>query len=333
MQLILNTRGTYLRKRGELFVVIIEKIQREFSARKVHSILITTSVLITTDAIQLAHEYNIDIVFLNKYGEPFSRVWHVKFGSTNLIRRRQLEYSGNKKGLELAKKWIDEKVENQIKLLEKLKKTREPKKEQIEESISKLQRGRKKLALISGDNLDEVREQIFSVEAHAGKIYWDTISLIIPANYRFYGRSRNPALDEFNALLNYGYGILYSRMERACILAGLDPYIGFLHTDNYGKTSFVFDLIEIFRIHIDQIVIKLFSKRMVKKEMFRKIQNGVLLDKLGKEMIISKFNEVMAEKIRYNNRNIKKEGMMETECHRIANNFIGKEQYVSVVDL
>ena len=53
---------------------------------------------------------------------------------------------------------------------------------------------------------------------------------------------------------------MYSNVERACILAGLDPFIGIMHVDNYNRQSFVFDLIEMYRIYIDQIVFKLFSK-------------------------------------------------------------------------
>jgi hypothetical protein len=36
-------------------------------------------------------------------------------------------------------------------------------------------------------------------------------------------------------MLNYGHGVLYSMVEKACIIAGLDPYIGVLHTDNYNN--------------------------------------------------------------------------------------------------
>ena len=79
------------------------------------------------------------------------------------------------------------------------------------------------------------------------KKYFGAISSIVPEKYKFEGRSRNPAKDEFNAMLNYGYGVLYSMVEKACIIAGLDPYIGFLHTDNYNKKSLVFDVIELFR--------------------------------------------------------------------------------------
>ena len=79
------------------------------------------------------------------------------------------------------------------------------------------------------------------------KKYFEALSSILPEKYKFKSRSRNPAKDEFNAMLNYGYGVLYSMVEKACIIAGLDPYIGFLHTDNYNKKSLVFDVIELFR--------------------------------------------------------------------------------------
>jgi len=82
-------------------------------------------------------------------------------------------------------------------------------------------------------------------EGMASLNYFDALGNIMPDAWKFKGRSRDPAQDAFNCLLNYGYGILYSQVEKGCIIAGHDPYIGFLHTDNYNKKSFVFDLIEI----------------------------------------------------------------------------------------
>ncbi|MBF0121545.1 MAG: CRISPR-associated endonuclease Cas1 [Desulfobacterales bacterium] len=324
MQLVINTYGGYIRKKGECFEITVDEKKQEISAKKVQSILITTAVLISSDAILLANENNIDIIFLDQFGNPFSRVWHCKFGSTAHIRRKQLEFSENEKGVKLAKGWIIEKVENQIKLLEQLQKTRENKREDIDEYVKSISGYRDRLLSLTGNSIDEIRENIFSSEALSGKIYFETLSFIIPERYKFSGRSRNPAKDEFNAFLNYGYGVLYSKVERACILSGLDPYIGFLHTDNYGKKSFVFDIIEPFRYFVDELVIKLFSKRMVKQEMFRNIQNGLMLEKEGKQLLISEYNKSMEETIRYRGRNIKKNNIIEFECHRIANSFLDK---------
>ena len=76
MQLVINTYGAYLQRRGELFQVKADGKVSEVSARKVQSILITTGAAFSTDAVQLATEKNIDILFLDKYGDPFGRVWH-----------------------------------------------------------------------------------------------------------------------------------------------------------------------------------------------------------------------------------------------------------------
>lgn len=331
MQIVINNYGGYIRKKGECFEVKVgEEKGQEISARKVQSILITTSVLISSDAILLAHEHNIDIIFLDRHGNPFSRVWHSKFGSTAYIRRKQIELSENVAGVELVRDWIAEKVGNQVGLLEKLGETRKDKSEKIGSYAASMTENREKLERIQGNAVDEVRDKVFSLEAGAGKTYWKAVNFIMPERYKFKGRSQHPAQDEFNAFLNYGYGIMYSKVERACIIAGLDPYIGFLHTDNYGKRSFVYDVIELFRIHVDEIVIRLFSKRMVKKGMVRKIKNGVMLDKDGKQLLISEFDKDMEKSVRYRGRNIKKAKIVESECHQIANGFIGKDKNVDM---
>jgi len=159
-------------------------------------------------------------------------------------------------------------------------------------------------------------------EGAGGKIYFETINYIIPDRFKFEGRSRNPAKDEFNALLNYGYGVLYSMVEKACIIAGLDPYVGFIHTDNYNKKSLVFDLIEMFRIWVDETVVYLFSSRKVKREHFDKIKNGLSLNKEGKALLIEALNNNFEKKVRYRGRNIKVKNIIQFECHRIANYLI-----------
>jgi len=334
MQLVINTKGSYIKKRGECFEIKSEDKKTEISARKVQSILITTAVLVSTDAILLAHENNIDIIFLDHFGNPFSRVWHSKFGSTAFIRRRQLELSINSQGVTVATDWICTKLENQIEHLEKLAATREKKRENIENIILKIVSSKNKIENIDAENIDDVRGTILGYEGVAGKYYFEALNFIIPEKYKFEGRSRTPAEDPFNAFLNYGYGVLYSRVERGLIVSGLDPYIGFLHTDNYGKKSFVFDVIELFRMYVDEVVIKLFSKRMVKQEMYREIKNGITLDKPGKELLITEFNKSMDETIRYGGRNIKKKNIIDFECHKIANSFIEREESdADMVDL
>jgi CRISPR-associated protein Cas1 len=98
-----------------------------------------------------------------------------------------------------------------------------------------------------GECIDHCRGQLLSTEGRAAQKYWQAIALLLPTERAWPGRRTQGASDPVNAALNYGYGILYGAVERSLVLAGLDPYAGFLHVDRPGKPSLVFDLIEEFR--------------------------------------------------------------------------------------
>lgn len=260
MKLVINSEGIYLTKVGECFCVKKDRQKQEIAAKKVEQIIITTAAAISTDAIELAVENNIDIVFLKKYGAPFGRVWHSKMGSISTIRKKQLDLDSNEMGTTLVKEFLCQKMNNQVDFLNSLAMNRrDDRKNDIKETISKIKELVKKVENID-DNINNVRNSLQGYEGTASRLYFSKLSELMPEKFKFDGRSKNPAKDEFNCMLNYGYGIMYSNVERACILAGLDPFIGIMHVDNYNRQSFVFDLIEMYRIYIDQIVFKLFSK-------------------------------------------------------------------------
>jgi CRISP-associated protein Cas1 len=325
MQLIINTYGSYLRKNGNCFLVKKDEKSFEIAVNKINTILITTAAYITTDAIKLAVDNNIDIVFLDAHGDPYGRVWHPKLGSTTLIRRRQLEIYDTGEGLNLSKRWGVQKLENQVDLLSRLRKSRDDRRRELERGIEEVERSRDHLLKLKG-TVDERRQEMLGLEGRASRAYFEAVSSVMPERYRFEGRSRNPAKDEFNAMLNYGYGMLYSLVEKACIIAGLDPYIGFLHTDNYNKKSLVFDIIEAFRIYIDETVTYLFTRRMVKDEFFEKLEQGIGLSKEGKAVLIDAVNKALEGPVKYRGRNIKARNTIQFECHRIANRLIKPDQ-------
>ncbi|MBC7362910.1 MAG: CRISPR-associated endonuclease Cas1 [Candidatus Aminicenantes bacterium] len=325
MQLVINTYGSYLQKSGDCFKIKTDDKVFEISCKKVSSILISTAAYITTDAIKMAMENNIDIVFIDELGNPYGRVWHPKLGSTTLIRRRQLEIAETEEGFKLALEWIKNKFNNQIDFLKRLRTTRPHKSAEITAFIEKIQQIAAGLNNLSG-TLDECRASIMGIEGAGGRTYFEALSFLMPDRFKFNGRSRNPAKDEFNALLNYAYGVLYSLVEKACIIAGLDPYVGFIHTDHYNKKSLVFDLIENYRIWADEVVVNLFAARKVRLEYFDKIPNGLTLNKEGKAVLLTEFNSFMDKSIRYRGKNIKRNNIIQFDCHRIANQLIGKEE-------
>lgn len=321
MQLVINTYGSYLQRNGDCFKIKTDEKVFEVSCKKVSSILISTAAYITTDAIKMAMENNVDIVFIDEFGNPYGRVWHPKLGSTTLIRRKQLEIAEAEEGLNLSLDWVRTKFNNQIDLLKRLRKTRPHRSTDITSYIEKLENTKGSLDSLSG-TIEDCRSSIMGIEGSGGRIYFGALSSLLPDRFKFTGRSRNPAKDEFNTLLNYSYGVLYSLVEKGCIIAGLDPYVGFIHTDHYNKKSLVFDLIENYRIWADETVVNLFASRKVKVEYFDEIPNGFTLNKEGKTVLLTDFNAFMDESIRYRGRNIKRNNIIQFDCHKIANQLI-----------
>jgi len=328
LKLVINTPGTYLCRRGDCFRLQKEDVKQDYSCKKVEQILITTRAALSTDAIELAVENNIDIIFLKSTGQPLGRVWHSKLGSISTIRRKQLLLQDHPFGLKLVKLWIVQKLENQIEHLNKLAMNRrDDRRELIKEGNEKIRCQIKNISKINAEKtVDDVRDSLQGYEGSSSRVYFETLSQLIPEKHKFNGRSRNPAKDEFNCMLNYGYGILYSSVEKGCILSGLDPYIGIMHTDNYNKKALVFDLVEMYRGYMDEMIFKLFATKKVKGEHFDQVEGGgYYLNQEGKKLLITEYNKEMERKIRYRGRNIKLQNIIQYDCHNIANEILKED--------
>jgi CRISPR-associated protein Cas1 len=107
------------------------------------------------------------------------------------------------------------------------------------------------------------------------------------------------------------------------IIAGLNPYVGFLHRDDYNQKSMVFDFIEPYRIFVETTVFRLFSAKKINKAHTDEITNGVTLNKEGKELLITALNDYLEdEPIRYKGRNQTRANSMQQDAHTFANALI-----------
>lgn len=337
MQLFINTPGTYLHVREAMFEVRVKKdgqvSKRQFAAHKVTSILLSKGSALSTDAVALAVENNVDILFLRYDGHPYGRVWHAKHGSTTRIRKRQLEASLDAEGLMAVQNWLSQKLDHQRAFLQDLKKHRSQMHDFLDEKSDKIAELAHKIQSAEGVNCGEVAESLRGWEGTAGRLYFEALSQAIPDKYTFKGRSSRPAKDAFNACLNYAYGILYSQVEKSLIVAGLDPYVGFLHRDDYNHKSLVFDFIEPYRIHGERVVFRLFSGKKFKQTFMDEITNGVSLNAEGKPVLVEAFLGYFQEdKIRYKGRKLTRKHAMQLDAHQFANSLIKKSDDDTVDD-
>ena len=297
-----------------MFIIEKDNQQEKITINKLDSILINPYVGISGSVIELAITNNIDIIMIDKYGNPYGRFWSNKFGSTSKIRKNQLKICNSKLAFLIAKKFIINKLDNQILHLLEIYKKQKRENNILVKSVNKINKCREKIIKIQTINKQLVR----SYEGNAGKYYYRGLSSVLPEKIEIKRRSYRPAKDEINTLLNYGFGILYSKVEKACIVAGLDPSIGFFHEDNYNKIPLVYDIIEKFRDTVYRSVYRSFTHKKVNKEWFLKKNNSFFLTKTGKDTFIKEFYKIYNAYYLYNDRQEKMKNIIQLECHKLA---------------
>jgi|Deesub1362A_J573_1020465.scaffolds.fasta_scaffold03169_6 CRISPR-associated protein Cas1 len=269
--LILDEHGTHLGKHsGRLCVTRIGSGERLFEAPLLHleSVLIATrGVSLSADAVAECAERGIPIYFLSPLGNPLAALYSAGLTGTIQTRRAQLSALLDQRGLHLACAFALGKIRNQANLLrygaKYRKKTDEDAFHELQRLIADVLEHEVEVeGLLEGEKLtDQVRFRLLSAEGRAAQRYWDGFQELLISKAEWPGRKTRGASDPVNSALNYGYGILYGAVERACVLAGLDPYGGFLHVDRPGKPSLVLDLIEEFRqTVVDRTVLGFFNK-------------------------------------------------------------------------
>ena len=297
MELILNTFGVSLNRDNEGFVINTSEGKQRIPAVGIDSIQISRGAQITSDAVMLAIEHEIEVMFMDKAGKPIGRIWSPKYGSISTIRKGQLNFIYSHNAVDWIKEVLLKKIGNQQALMLLFNNDEHPETD-TEKNIARLEDYRNKIRTLDGDIVNDIAPMLRGWEGQASRIYFSTINAFLPEQFRFNIRSQHPALDITNAFLNYGYGILYGRIEGALIKAGVDPYIGVLHRDDYNRPVLVYDIIEMYRIWVDYVVYTLLAQNVITEEFYSVREDGSYwLEALGRRVLIQSLNDYMDEVI------------------------------------
>ena len=290
MDFIVEGKGLFLGKhQGRIRLYREQKMCQEVPIIHLRQIVVVANgVGISSDVIQACSDEGIPIHFIGRRGNPVAGLYAAGLTGTVLTRRAQLLAFTTAQGVTVSKAFVTGKLENQLNLLRYFAKSRKDDEyyQTMQMHIDALRDAIQHVEVLPGEFLDDMREQLFSIEGRAAQKYWEIVKYVLPSDLPWPGRETRGAKDLFNSVLNYGYGILYAQVEQAIILAGLDPYAGFLHTDRPGKPSLVLDLIEEFRqCIVDRTIIGLMNKhvpliqneeQLLTEETRRKIAEKVL---------------------------------------------------------
>lgn len=301
MQLVIDTAQTKITVKANCFYIASQIAKRQISPKRVTSIAITSNATISAKAVILAAEHQVPIYYFDRLGDVKAKLWSPYFTNLASLRQKQALAVDKPFALNFTVQNLLLKLDVQEKLISRLghHHGKENESKDFEYHVDQARQAFDDV-IVNGKTIVEARSTIMGIEGAISRKYWYVMSCFVPEAYHFKGRSRRPAKDGFNAALNYAYGMSYAVVEQAVFAAGLDPHIGFLHTENYRKTSLVFDLIEPFRPCVDALVVTLFVDGLLNQGCFEQSAQGFLLGKKGKAVVIPAYNEFLKERLKFN---------------------------------
>ena len=243
-------------------------------------------------------EKMISLSFLTPQGNFQARVVGKVHGNV-VLRKTQYETSQNEeKSLQVARNCILGKVYNSRWILERA--LRDHSMQIDSEKVGHASR-------LLQASLTEIRNcgnasKLRGMEGEAASLYFgvfDELILQQKKDFTFSGRNRRPPLDKVNALLSFTYTLLTGMTVSALETVGLDPYVGFLHTDRPGRTSLALDMIEELRpVLADRFVLTLINRKIVSARDFTVKENSaVLLDDDARKRVLIEWQNKKKEAI------------------------------------
>lgn len=284
MDIILETPGTNVGKKQEMLRISVPgRNIVKIPLREVECIVVGKGVQITTQALYALSSYAVNIIYTS-LGKPFGLYTPFTNVGTVYTRRQQLLAYDDWRGCHLATQFVYATMENKRRILlyfAKNRKESNPKKvirlkaaaRQIGKIIEVLLKYSKTIS--KGQKLSDIRMKLMGMEGRVTAIYFLEYGNLLPKEFRVLNRTRRPPKDPLNSLLSLGYTILQGHVTTAVVVAGLELYGGFLHSDRSGKPSLALDLLEEFRQPvIDRLIARLIQKGQFKIEDFENTLQG-----------------------------------------------------------
>ena len=319
MQIIIDTANTTITVKNKCFFFQNKTTSRQISPKRISSIAVTSNCTFNAAVVKLAANHQVPILFFNNFGTIQARMYSPYFVNLASLRKNQLLFVNT----EAATDWIigilHKKTNRQINNLRRFV-NQQPKHEQaVGKAVEKINKIINQTNLIENKRIPDIRNTLMGYEGSISRHYFQTLNLFLPDEFKFVKRTRRPALDYFNAGLNYLYGMTYSVVESGVFAKGLDPSIGCLHVDAFKKPTLVFDLIEPIRPLIDGMLMDLILENRLSPKDFIKKKQGYWIAKKGKRTMISSFNDFLNSTLQIQNSNRRLKDHIYHESNELGN--------------
>jgi CRISPR-associated protein Cas1 len=277
-----------LSKTYEAFTVALKQEdgswkKRSVPAQTVEQVVLMGNPQVTGDALVYALELGMPIHYLSGYGKYLGSALPGYSRNGSLRLAQYALYHDTERRLALVKAIVSAKIHNQHLILYRHK---------LGDNSLKL---RKKLVSEQAS-----LEQVMGVEGLAAKEYFACWDALLKEPWSFPRRNRRPPTDPVNSLLSFAYGLLRMQVTAAVHLAGLDPYIGYLHEVHHGQPAMVLDLMEEFRPLVgDSLVLSVLNNRELQPDNFTESLGAYRLSEDGRKRFLQAFERKMNDEFKH----------------------------------
>lgn len=297
--LYITTQGAYLHKEGLSIVVEIEKeVRLRVPIHNLQAVVCFGNVMCSPYLMGHCAENDVSLSFLTAYGRFLGSIRGPVSGNV-LLRRAQYRLADQPDiCLNLSKAMLQTKVLNCRTVLLRGRRDGYGDKVELEKVGQRLRHLVR--AMASVNDLDELR----GLEGESAKTYFTAFNQLLTqqkADFTFTVRSRRPPMDRINALLSFLYTLLVHDITGALESNGLDPCVGFLHTDRPGRKSLALDLMEEFRPWLsDRLALSMINRKQLQSGDFRQEESGaVFLNDDGRKKVLDSWQKRKQEEMKH----------------------------------
>ena len=247
-RIVMDGYGSYSGMEKGCFVLKDRKGNEEkypLFENQISEVVLRSGNMVSTGALASLGFWDVDVMVLTQRGRPVAVMKSLDDDSHVKTRLCQYEALNNGKGAYVAKQIVSSKMRGQNILLEKY-----GLESHGEDDVQS------KIESLESSNLDIFRKKLTGMEGKFTEKYFNQIFQLLPVGLRPAKRKKFKAYDGLNNIFNIAYEMLSWKVHRAIIRAKMEPYLGFLHSVQYGKLSLVCDLQELYRYVVDDFVIQ-----------------------------------------------------------------------------
>lgn len=291
--LYLTEQHSYVQKDGETLVVRkADRSKVTVPLLKVDQVIVMGDVTLSAASIQALLEARIEICFCTKWGRFTGRLagdWR----KNSLLRLEQHRaHEDSARSLPLARLFVWGKLSNMRTGL--LRANRKWDREDISKACVRMKNAAE--TALTARNSGE----LLGIEGAGTAAYFGVFQHLLNEPFTFHERVRRPPRDPVNALLSFGYTILINNLCSAVSVVGMDPYIGFFHSSQYGKPALALDLAEEFRpVIVDSTVQMVLNKRMLDLDDFEDELGSVRLRDEARKTFLRALEDRLNTEVRH----------------------------------